>query len=159
MTSGNFLSPAIGQSSTACILSALTGTSSGALARPFCADRQESDIRRRFWSPKLHLGLDLASGEITCSELTTDNVGEPTALPDLLDQIDGSVARFIADGAYDGSPTRGLLETRLGELVEVIIRLPRRQFKVRNQTTEAKIGVRVLNRMTELGCPEFKRVA
>jgi hypothetical protein len=28
-----------------------------------------------------------------------------------------------------------------------------------NQTTEAKIGVRVLNRMTELGCPEFKRVA
>jgi hypothetical protein len=28
-----------------------------------------------------------------------------------------------------------------------------------NQRTEAKIGVRVLNRMTELGRPEFRRVA
>jgi hypothetical protein len=28
-----------------------------------------------------------------------------------------------------------------------------------NQKTEAKIGVRVLNRMTELGRPKFKRVA
>jgi hypothetical protein len=28
-----------------------------------------------------------------------------------------------------------------------------------NQRTEASIGVHVLNRMTELGRPEFKRVA
>jgi hypothetical protein len=28
-----------------------------------------------------------------------------------------------------------------------------------NQKTEAKIGVRVLNRMTELGRPQFERVA
>ncbi|HBF31187.1 MAG TPA: IS5/IS1182 family transposase, partial [Rhizobium sp.] len=28
-----------------------------------------------------------------------------------------------------------------------------------HQKTEAKIGVRVLNRMTELGRPEFRRVA
>jgi hypothetical protein len=28
-----------------------------------------------------------------------------------------------------------------------------------NQKTEANIGARVLNRMTELGRPEFKRVA
>jgi hypothetical protein len=172
-------------------------------------------VKRKRWR-KLHLGLDLISGEIICSDLTTDDVGDPTALPDLLDQIDGPVARFIADGAYDGSPTRGLLETRLGELVEVIIPPPKTavqgpqsaldptvrdrdiaeietngrmawqkstgytqcsrietqmgrwktvigtKLKARsfdNQTTEAKIGVRVLNRMTELGRPEFKRVA
>jgi len=28
-----------------------------------------------------------------------------------------------------------------------------------NQKTEARIGVRVLNRMTELGSPNFKRIA
>lgn len=28
-----------------------------------------------------------------------------------------------------------------------------------NQKTEANIGVRILNRMTELGRPEFKRIA
>ena len=34
-------------------------------------------------------------------ELTTDDVGDITAVPDLLDQIDGSVASVTADGAYD----------------------------------------------------------
>ncbi len=137
-------------------------------------------------------------------------------MADLLDQIDGSVERFIADGAYDGSPTRDLLADRHGEIVEVIIPPPKTavqspqsaldpsirdrhiaeietkgrmawqkstgynqrsrvetqmgrwktvigpKLKARNfdnQTTEAKIGVRVLNRMTELGRPEFRRVA
>jgi hypothetical protein len=37
------------------------------------------------------------------------------------------------------------------------LRLKARNFY--NQQTEAKIGVRVLNRMTELGRPKFKRVA
>ncbi len=36
-------------------------------------------------------------------------------------------------------------------------KLKARNFE--NQKTEANIGVRVLNRMTELGRPEFKRVA
>jgi transposase len=148
--------------------------------------------------------------------LTTDDVGEPTALPDLLDQIDGPVAKFIADGAYDGAPTRDLLATRLGEIIEVIIPPPKTavpssqsaegptvrdrhiaeieskgrmawqksagynkrsriethmgrwktvigpKLKARtfdNQTTETKIGVRALNQMTDLGRPEFIRVA
>jgi len=127
-----------------------------------------------------------------------------------------AVERFIADGAYDGSPTRDLLADRLGEIVEVIIPPPKTavqspqtaldpsirdrhiaeietkgrmawqkstgynqrsrvetqmgrwktvigpKLKARNfehQKTEAKIGVRVLNRMAELGRPEFRRVA
>jgi hypothetical protein len=36
-------------------------------------------------------------------------------------------------------------------------RLKARAFE--NQKTEAKIGVRVLNRMTELGRPHFERTA
>ncbi|MFA1624969.1 hypothetical protein ACDY96_19900, partial [Rhizobium mongolense] len=117
---------------------------------------------------------------------------------------------------YDGTPTRDLLATRFGEIVEVIIPPPKTavaspqsvlvpsvrdrhiaeiqtkgrmawqkstgynkrsraetqmgrwkavigpKLKARhfdNQKTEAKIGVRVLNRMTELGRPKFERVA
>jgi hypothetical protein len=172
-------------------------------------------VKRKRWR-KLHLGLDIVSGEIICSELTTDDVGDPTAVSDLLDQIDGPVAKFVANGAYDGAPTRDLLATRLGEIIEVIIPPPKTavqsaqsvddptvrdrhiveietkgrmawqkstgynkrsrietemgrwktvigpKLKARNfdnQTTETKIGVRALNQMTDLGRPEFKRVA
>lgn len=57
--------------------------------------------KRKSWR-KLHLGLDLVSGTILCGELTTDDIGDPTALPDLLEQIDSPVDWFLADGAYDG---------------------------------------------------------
>ncbi|MFW8609901.1 hypothetical protein [Rhizobium beringeri] len=40
-------------------------------------------------------------------------------------RLDGPVAKFIADGAYDGAPTRDLLETRFGEIVEIIIPPPK----------------------------------
>ena len=66
--------------------------------------KHKTKRKRRSWR-KLHLGLDLVSGEIVCSDLTTDDVGDPTALPDLLDQVDGPVDLFLADGAYDGEPT------------------------------------------------------
>ena len=95
-------------------------------------NKHKIKVKRKRWR-KLHLSLYLGSGEIVCSELTTDDVGDPTALPDLLDQIDGAVAKFIADGAYDGAPTRDLLATRRGETVEVNIPPPRRQFKAPNQ--------------------------
>ena len=37
------------------------------------------------------------------------------------------------------------------------LKLKARNFE--NQKTEAKIGVRILNRMTELGRPNFERTA
>ena len=49
-------------------------------------------IRRR--RRKLHLGLDLASGAIVCVALTHDNVGDSTALPSLLDQLDARSRAF-----------------------------------------------------------------
>jgi len=49
-------------------------------------------------------------------------------------------------------------ETPMGRWEAVIgPRLKARAFE--NQKTEAKIGVRVLNRMTELGRPHFERTA
>jgi len=57
--------------------------------------------------------------------LTLDNVGDTSALPRLLDQIDVPVSHFLADGAYDGVPTSELLKARFGGAVEIIIPPPR----------------------------------
>lgn len=177
--------------------------------------KHKTKRKRRSWR-KLHLGLDLISGEIVCSDLTKDDVGDPTVLPDLLDQVDGPVDLFLADGAYDGEPTSDLLAVRFGSTIEVTIPPPKNailspnaaqnptsrdchiaeiaargrmawqkatgynqrsrgetlmgrwkavigpKLKARtfeNQKTEARIGVRVLNRMTGLGRPSFERTA
>ncbi len=45
---------------------------------------------RKKWR-KLHLGLDLLPREIICADLTTDSVGEPSALPSSPDQIDAPI--------------------------------------------------------------------
>jgi len=87
-------------------------------------EKHKNKAKRKSWR-KLHLGLDLISGEIVCSDLTADNVGDPTALPDLLDQINRPVNLFLADGAYDGSTTRDLLAKRFGAALEVTIPPPR----------------------------------
>ncbi|SDR44956.1 IS5 family transposase [Pseudovibrio sp. Tun.PSC04-5.I4] len=80
-------------------------------------------IKRRTWR-KLHLGLDLNAGQIVCSELTEDTVADPTAVSDLLDQIEDTVATFLGDGAYDGTPVRQELADRF-EGIEVIIPPPK----------------------------------
>jgi len=63
---------------------------------------QKHGVRpRRRWR-KLHLGVDAQSHEIVAVELTTDDVGDVSTVPDLLDQIDGPLASMTGDGAYDG---------------------------------------------------------
>ncbi len=69
--------------------------------------------------------MDLNTGEIVCSDLTFENVADPTVLPELFDQVEGPVDRFLADGAYDGEPTRRFLDTRYGDDVEIIIPPPK----------------------------------
>lgn len=88
------------------------------------AQKHGTPVKRRSWR-KLHLGLDLASGDILCTELTTDEVGDPTALPGLLDQHDGPLDRFLADGAFDGSPTYELLAERFGAAIDIAIPPPK----------------------------------
>jgi transposase len=51
----------------------------------------------------LHLAVD-EHHQIIAVELTTPEVGDPSAVPDLLDQIDTEFDDFISDGAYDGDP-------------------------------------------------------
>ena len=51
-------------------------------------------------------------------------MGDPTALPGLLDQINNPVDLFLADGAYGGQPTFDLLTARFGSAIEVTIPPP-----------------------------------
>ena len=66
----------------------------------------------------------------------------------------GRMARQKATGYNQ----RSRVETLMGRWKTVIgPKLKARDFE--NQRTQAKIGVRVLNRMTGLGCPRFERIA
>jgi hypothetical protein len=105
-------------------------------------NKHKIKVKRKRWR-KLHFGLDRhapasgrvdVSGEIICSDLTKDDVGDPTALLDLLNQIDGPVERFIADGAYDGSPPVTFWRHALARSWRSLSRFPRRQFKACNST-------------------------
>ena len=62
---------------------------------------QKHGIRsHRRWR-KLHLGVDADTHEVVAIELTPDDVGDVSEIPDLQDQIDADVASITADGAYD----------------------------------------------------------
>jgi IS5 family transposase len=58
---------------------------------------------RRSWR-KLHLAVDAASGMIVAQTLTEKEIGDPSQVGPLLDQIQGDVEQVTADGAYDGAP-------------------------------------------------------
>ena len=76
---------------------------------------------------------------------------------------DSHIANIAAHGRMawqnaSGYNQRGRGETLMGRWKAVIgPKLKARRYE--NQKTEAKIGVRVLNRMTRLGRPNFERTA
>ena len=75
----------------------------------------------RTWR-KLHLAVDPSTGEILASELTTTDEGDAALVGPLLEQITGSIASVIADGAYDGEPIyRAVAERQPDPPVAVII--------------------------------------
>ena len=57
---------------------------------------------RRTWR-KLHLAVDEHHQPVAC-ELTTPEVNDPSAVPNLLAQIVTPFKAFMGDGAYDGEP-------------------------------------------------------
>jgi hypothetical protein len=169
---------------------------------------------RRSWR-KLHLGVDAATGRIVASALTDKAVDDGSQVGPLLDQIDGPVASFTADGAFDrddvsnevaarhpeaavvvpprsgavpsdpaetapsqrdrhlaviaargrmgwqnvsGYNWRALIEADIGRFKRVIGDTLRSHTDGRQGTAMA-IAVRALNRMLELGRPEYVRIA
>lgn len=66
-------------------------------------DAKQGSRSRRRWR-KLHIGINVETLDVVAAELTPDDVGDVSAIPDLLGQIDSRVMSLIADGAYDGEP-------------------------------------------------------
>jgi hypothetical protein len=170
--------------------------------------------RRRAWKT-LHLATDADTGHIVASVLTDKDAGDGSQVGPLLDRVDGSVASFTGDGAYDQSdvhaevaarhpgaavvvpprssavpsdaaetaPTqrdahlrciaergrmgwqkasgynwRALVEADIARWKRVIGDGLRSQTDGR-QATEVAIAAGVLNRMLDLGRPEYVRIA
>jgi hypothetical protein len=74
---------------------------------------------RRTWK-KLHLAVDADTGMIMASTLTGNDVGDPSQVAPLLDQVEATIASITADGAYDGMSTYDVVAGH-GEDVRVII--------------------------------------
>jgi len=84
----------------------------------WCEKKHGTGKSRKSWR-KLHIGLDRDSGEIIASLLTTDQVGDESALPDLIAGVDVNVSQILADGAYDGTGVFNALTDAFGPDVEV----------------------------------------
>ena len=63
-------------------------------------DAQKHGRTRRQWR-KLHLGVDVGTGEIAAHVLTEGHADDAAQAPGLLEQAEGSVTTVTADGAYD----------------------------------------------------------
>jgi hypothetical protein len=74
---------------------------------------------RRSWR-KLHVGVDVDTGQIVAATLTTSDVDDALQAGALLDQIGGPVASFTADGAYDQEAVYGEVTTRHPDAAVVV---------------------------------------
>jgi hypothetical protein len=170
--------------------------------------------RRRAWR-KLHLATDADTGDIVASLLTDKDADDGSRVGPLLDRVDGPVASFTGDGAFDRDDVYAEVATRhpdatvivpprssavpsaaaetdptqrdlhLGCIAErgrmgwqrtsgyswrALVEADNSRWKrvigdgLRSRTdgrqeTEVAIAANVLNRMLELGRPEYVRVA
>ena len=85
---------------------------------------------RRSWR-KLHLAVDLDSGEILASELTDD--GDASLVGPLLDQIASPISAVFADGAYDGEP---IYRSVAAHTPDAAVIIPPRSTAVPSDTAE-----------------------
>lgn len=67
--------------------------------------------KRRTWR-KLHLGVDEGSGEIVAAVLSSNNVSDSEALPQLLEQVEEPIEQLSGDGGYDKKPCYQALQQR-----------------------------------------------
>ena len=64
--------------------------------------RKHGEKRRKRWK-KLHIGVD-DTGCILATKVTEGHEQDPSQVPDLLDQVDREIDRFVGDGIYDREP-------------------------------------------------------
>ena len=94
--------------------------------------RSTAPSTRRSWR-KLHLGRDADTGQIVAATLTTNDVDDGSQVGPLLDQVDGPIASFTGDGAYD---QEGVYASVAERYPEAAIIVPPRSTAVPSETAE-----------------------
>ncbi|MFP8872526.1 MAG: IS5 family transposase [Myxococcota bacterium] len=89
---------------------------------------------RRKWK-KLHIGVD-DEGWIRTSLVTDGHTQDPRVVPELLEQLDVELKRFVADGVYDSSTVyRAIAEHQPRIPVDVVVPPRRNTAPSRNAAT------------------------
>jgi len=89
---------------------------------------------RRSWR-KLHLGMDAGTGKIVASLLTTKDVDDGSQVGVLLDQVEGPLASFTGDGAYDQEAASTSVAARHPEAIIIV---PPRSNAVPSEAAETE---------------------
>src|SRR6516164_1769273 len=89
--------------------------------------------RRRSWR-KLHIGVDADTGQVVAAALTTNDVDDGSQVGPLLDQIDGPIASFTGDGAYDQDGVYSAVAVRHPQAAVIV---PPRSNAVPSETADA----------------------
>jgi hypothetical protein len=80
---------------------------------------KQSTKTYRSWR-KQHIGMEANTGEIVAAALTANDVDDASQTGPLLDQLDGSVASFTGDGAFDQDNVYGAVIARNPDAVVVV---------------------------------------
>ena len=90
--------------------------------------------KRRSWR-KLHIGVDATTGTIVAATLTTKDVDDASEVGPLLEQLEGPLASFTADGAYDQD---SVYDAVTGRDPEAAVIVPPRSTGVLSETAETE---------------------
>jgi hypothetical protein len=103
---------------------------------------------KRAWK-KLHLGVD-RSGVICAEVLTGGNADDARSAPSLIDGVDGDIASFTADAAYD---TVAIYDAAAAHGAKVIV--PPRRSATRSKRPSARD--RTVRRVRKVGRRQWKK--
>ena len=87
---------------------------------------------RRSWR-KLHIGVDAGTGQVVAAVLTDRDADDGAQVGPLLDQVDGPIASFTGDGAYDQEGVYSGVAARHPEAAVIV---PPRSSAVPSATAE-----------------------
>jgi len=112
---------------------------------------------RRSWR-KLQIAVDADTGQIAAAALTTSDVDDASQVGGLLDQVDGPVASFTADGAYDQDGVYGEVAARHPEASVIV---PPRASAVPSATaqTARTMRDRHLQVIIKSGCMAWQKAS
>jgi len=111
--------------------------------------RKHGYSKRRTWK-KVHVGICADSGQVIVSAITSNNIGDETAMLYMMDSLNEvSLGDVLGDGAYDTTDCREAVHDRNGKQIIP----PKRTAHVQRKDPIASLlpRDRAINRINELG--------